>query len=65
MQAKLILYAVVTVFVIIAFDSLNINSIFKKNKVFGARLFIFLLGLALIYLVTNCIYDIATFSKII
>ena len=63
MQIKFVIYAVVTPFVILALDSLNINSIFKKNKVFGARLFVFLIGLALIYLITNFILDITNFSS--
>ena len=61
MSIKIILYAVVTPFVILALDSLNINGIFKKNKVFGARLFMFLICIALIYLVTNFILDITNF----
>ena len=65
MSPKFLLYVVVTPFVILALNSLNINSIFKKNKVFEARLFYFFLALAMIYLVTNFIYDCASFSKII
>ena len=37
---------------------------FKKNKVFQARLFFFFIALALIYLVTNFIYECAELSKI-
>ncbi|MGM9878533.1 MAG: DUF1146 family protein [Bacilli bacterium] len=59
------LYALVTPFVILALDSVNINQIFKKNKVFGARLFLFFIAISIIYLVTNFIYDCATYSKII
>ena len=62
---KFLLYAVVTPFVILALDSVNINHIFKKNKVVGARLFLFFIAISLIYLVTNFIYDCATYSKII
>ena len=65
MPVKFILYAIITPFVILAIDSLNINQIFKKNKVFQSRLFIFFIALALIYLVTNFIYDCAITSKII
>lgn len=65
MPIKFLLYAVVTPFVILALDSVNINHIFKKNKVVGARLFIFFIAISLIYLVTNFIYDCATYSKII
>lgn len=65
MLVKFLLYALITPLVIIALDSLNINKFFKKNKVFQARLFYFFLALSLIYLVTNFIYDCASFSKII
>ena len=60
MPIKFILYIAVMPFVILALDSLNINGIFKKGKVLGARLFIFIIGLALTYLVANLIYDLAT-----
>lgn len=65
MPIKFLLYVAVTPFVILALDSVNINQIFKKNKVFGARLFLFFIALSIIYLVTNFIYDCATYSKII
>ena len=44
--------------VIWAMDSVNINKIFKKNKILQARIFYFLLGISLIYLVTNFIMDL-------
>ena len=64
MQIKFVLYLIVTPFVILALDSININKIFKKNKVFQARLFYFFIALALVYLITNCIYECASISKI-
>lgn len=57
MKVKLIVYLIVTVLVIIGFDAVNINSIFKKNRVFQARLFYLLLITSLVYLVTNFIFD--------
>ena len=65
MSAKFLLYLIVTPFVIFSLNSLNINQIFKKNMVFQARLFYFFIAIALIYLVTNFIYDCASVSKII
>lgn len=65
MEIKFLIYVIVTPFVILALNSININKIFKKNKVFEARLFYFFLALSLIYLITNFIYDCASFSKII
>ena len=63
MLGKLLLYAFVTVVVIWAMDSVNINQIFKKNHVLQARVFYFLLGLSLIYLVTNFLMDLFISSK--
>ena len=64
MLGKLLLYVLVTILVIWAMDSVNINKIFKKNKIIQARIFYFLLGISLIYLVTNFIMDLFTASKI-
>ena len=57
MKVKLIVYLLVTIFVIIGLDSININSIFKKNRVFQARVFYLILITSLVYLVTNFIFD--------
>lgn len=65
MTVKALIYVLVTIFVIISLDSININQIFKKNKLFQARLFYFFLALSIIYLVTNLIYDFAISTKII
>ena len=65
MTGKFFVYIVVTILVIWAMDSVNINGIFKKNKIIQARVFYFLLGLSLIYLVTNFIMDIFTSIKIL
>ena len=64
MLGNLLLYAFVTVVVIWAMDAVNINQIFKKNHVIQARVFYFLLGLSLIYLVTNFLMDLFISSKI-
>ncbi len=64
MIGKLLLYIFVTIVVIWSIDSVNINKIFKKNKIYQARLFYFLLGISMIYLVTNFIMDLFTASKI-
>ena len=58
MSVKYFLYFIVTIMDVWSFDSININAIFKKNKIWQARLFYFFLAIALIYLVTNCIYDL-------
>ena len=63
MLGKLLLYVFVTIVVIWAMDSVNINQIFKKNHIVQARVFYFLLGLSLIYLVTNFLVDLFISSK--
>ncbi|MDD6223986.1 MAG: DUF1146 family protein [bacterium] len=65
MSVKFFLYIFVTIIVIWSLDSININKIFKKNKVLEARIFYFLLALSLIQLVTSFIYDFYVSSKII
>lgn len=64
MSVKFLIYILVTILVIWALDSVNINKIFKKNKILQARVFYFLLALSLIYLVTNFIMDLFTSSRI-
>ncbi len=58
MSVKYFLYFIVTIIVIWSLDSININAILKKNKIWQARVFYFFLTISLIYLVTNCIYDL-------
>ncbi len=65
MSVKFFVYLFITIIVVWAMDSVNINAIFKKNKVMQARVFYFLLGLAMIYLITNFIMDFFEYSKII
>lgn len=65
MTGKFFLYIVVAILVIWSMESVNINQIFKKNRVVQARIFYFLLGISLIYLVTNFLMDLFTSIKII
>lgn len=60
MSGKFFLYVLTTMLVIWAMDSININGIFKKNRNIQARVFYFLLGISIIYLVTNFIWDLFT-----
>lgn len=62
MSSKFFLYLAITPLVIYGMSSLNINGIFKKNKVAAAWVFYFTLGISLIYLVTNCLYDVFLYS---
>ena len=63
MTGKFFLYCAITFLVIWAMDSININGIFKKNRILQARIFYFLLGISMIYLVTNFIWDLFTNVK--
>ena len=65
MTFKFILYFAVTIIVIWAMESVNINAIFKKNKIIQARVFYFLLGMSMVYLITNFIYDLMLSVKIL
>ena len=58
MNVKILLYIAVGFVVIFAMDSLNINGIFKKNRVIQARILYFMIFMSLTYLVTNFIYDL-------
>lgn len=64
MKGKFFLYIVITMLVIWAMDSININRIFKQNRVLQARIFYFLLGISMIYLVTNFLWDLFTSVKL-
>lgn len=60
---KFILYLFVLPLVIYAMDSVNFNSIFKKNKAFQARIFYILVMFSLSYLVCNFLYDFLNIIK--
>jgi len=64
MNVKLLLYIFVIPFVMYALDGVNINSIFKKNKVIQARILYVMLIFALSYLLVNFIFDFYGVSKI-
>lgn len=57
MNIKVLLYVVVVPLVLWALDSINMNNIFKKNRVYQARLLYLILTICLSYLVVNFFYD--------
>ena len=65
MVGKLFVYIIVSIGVIWSLESVNINKIFKKNRIFQARFFYFFLGVSMIYLVTNFIWDLFTTIKML
>ena len=54
---KLALYIIIVPLVVWGFDSININSIFKKNRVIQARIIYCFMIFSLSYLVVQFIYD--------
>lgn len=58
MNVKLILYIVILPLSLYALDSINIDSKFKKNKVYQARLLVLFIAMALSYLVVNFLFDV-------
>ena len=65
MSLKSILYLFSVPVVLFALDSININSIFKKNKILLARLFYLIITLGLSYLLVNFFYDFFLNTRII
>ena len=59
MTFKFVLYFAVTIVVIWTMDTLNLKALFKKNvNPLQAKIFYFLVGISMIYLVTNFFLDI-------
>lgn len=54
---NLLLYVIVLILVIWATDAININYIFKKNRVYQARVFYIMIIFSLTYLVTNFLIE--------
>jgi len=54
---NLLLYSIILVIVIWAIDGININRIFKTNRVYQARIFYIMIIFSITYLVTNFIID--------
>lgn len=60
---KLVLYLIVLPLVIYAVDGVNINFIFKKNKIYQARIFYILIVFSMSYLISNFLYDLLYITK--
>lgn len=54
---NLLLYILVMAIVIWTLESININKIFKQNKIYQARTFYIILVFSLTYLTSNFIID--------
>lgn len=57
-MGKILLYFLMFFITVFSIDSININRIFKPNKVLQARMFYFLLTISISYMVTNFFYDL-------
>ena len=60
MSVKFLIYFFVSLLVIWSMEAVNINGVFKKNRIVKAQVFYVLLALSMIYLVTNFIMDLFT-----
>lgn len=56
-MVKFAIYILSAIIVVYACDGININAIFKKNKIFQARVFYLIIVLCLMYLLANLLYD--------
>ena len=64
MNIKVILYMVIVPLTIYILEGLNINSIFKKNRVIQATLFYLFSTICISYLIVNFLYDFFIYTKI-
>ena len=54
---KFLLYIIILPLVIWGVDGININSIFKRNRIYQARVIYIIIIFALTYLTVNFMYD--------
>lgn len=60
---NLLLYIIILILVIWAMDGININHIFKKNRVYQAKVFYIIIVFSLTYLTTNFIIEFTNCLK--
>ena len=65
MLIKVLMYILTVPLSIVALDSINIQNIFKKNRYWQSRLLVFMLSMALSYLVVNFLFDFFDASRFI
>jgi len=61
MTVKTLIYFMVIPFVILAIDSINFQNVFKKDKLFQARLLYVFVTMGLSYLIVNFLMDVFNF----
>ncbi|MDD4733285.1 MAG: DUF1146 domain-containing protein [Bacilli bacterium] len=62
-MVKIILYVLAVPITIWSLDSININQIFKQNRIIQARVFYFLLAISISYLAVNFLYDFFLYTS--
>ncbi len=65
MTIKAVLYLFSIPLVLYSMDGININFIFKKNRIWQARIFYLIICLVLSYLLVNFIYDFGLNNQIV
>ena len=65
MSVKFFIYVFSSIIVIWSIDSVNINQIFKKNRINQAKIFYFILALCMIELLTSFLYNLFEATKFI
>lgn len=63
MNLKYLVYVFSTILVVWAMDCLNINGIFKKNRVMQARVMYFIIALCIIYIISRLLFDFIEISQ--
>lgn len=56
-MTKSFLYAFIFLFTVWSMEGLNLNKLFKQNRVIQARIIYILISISISYLVANFIYD--------
>jgi uncharacterized membrane protein YwzB len=62
---RVVLYVIVTPIMLWVIESINMNQLFKKNRIYQAQLFQFLLIVIMSYLVVNFFYDLFYYTQFI
>lgn len=65
MVINVILYILIFPFVIWLLDSVNMNQIFKKDRVLQANLFYLVISICITYLLVNFMVDFFTYTRFI
>ena len=64
MNYKILLYVFDIMLMIYVLNGMNLNGLFKANKVIESRLFVMIIAFILAYLLTNFIFDFLSVSAI-